>query len=210
MIAAATPLLQKMAADNNFAVDITNDGSVITDENLANYQVFVQLQDAPFDMTPDQQQALQKFIEAGHGWVGIHAAGLTGKKFVGDKPYWQWFEDFLGGVTYSPHPKFQKGTLVIEDHSHPATKNLPDKMEISDEWYEFNESPRPRVRVLAHADESTYKQNHPMGDHPLIWTNEKYPRTIYIAIGHDASLCDNPDYQTLLRDSILWAASPGK
>jgi chitinase len=208
MIAAAKPMLEKMAADNHFAVDITDDASAINDENLARYQVFVQLQEAPFDMSTDQQQALQKFIEAGHGWVGIHAAGLTGKSFIDPKkPYWQWFEDYLGGVTYSPHPKFQQGTLIVEDRTHPVTKNLPRQMEISDEWYEFNESPRLRVRVLATADESTYKQNKPMGDHPLIWTNEKYRRMIYIAIGHDATLCDNPDFQTLLRDAILWAGS---
>ena len=63
------------------------------------------------------------------------------------------------------------------------------------------------MHVLATADESTYKQNIPMGDHPLIWTNEKYRRMIYIAIGHDASLCENADFQTLIRDAILWAGS---
>ncbi|HZZ28272.1 MAG TPA: ThuA domain-containing protein [Pirellulales bacterium] len=208
MIAAATPMLQKLAAENNFSVDVTDDPTVLNDENLARYQAFVQLQEAPFDMSPDQQLSLQKYIEQGHGWVGIHAAGLTGKKFLAPNiSYWQWFEDFLGGITYSPHPKFQKGTLVIEDHSHPVTKNLPAQMQISDEWYEFNESPRPRVHVLATADESTYKQNKPMGDHPMIWINEKYRRMVYIAIGHSASLCDNPDFRSLIRDAILWAAS---
>ncbi len=208
MIAAATPMLQAMAAENHFSVDITNDDKVVNDSNLANYQVFVQLQEAPFDMSTDEQASLQKFIERGGGWVGIHAAGLTGQQFlIPGMHYWQWFEDFLGGVIYSPHPRYQKGTLIIEDHNHPITRNLPHKMEISDEWYEFNESPRSRVRVLARADESTYHQNKPMGDHPMIWVNEKYRRMVYIAIGHDASLCANPDYRTLLLNAILWADS---
>ncbi len=208
MIAAATPMLEKMARENDFAIDITDDATVVNDENLARYQVFVQLQEAPFDLSSDQQQALQKFIAEGHGWVGIHAAGLTGKRFIDPKSkYWQWFEDYLGGISYSPHPKYQPGVLVIEDRTHPVTKNLPARMEISDEWYEFSESPRSRVHVLATADESSYKQNIPMGDHPLIWTNEKYRRMIYIAIGHDASLCENADFQTLIRDAILWAGS---
>jgi type 1 glutamine amidotransferase len=208
MMAAAAPMLTMMGTDNNFHVDITEDHSVINDANLARYQVYVQLQDAPFDMTADQQAALQKFIEQGGGWVGIHAAGLAGKQFIGSgAKYWSWFETFLGGVTYLPHPAFQQGTLVIEDHNHPITKNLPDKMVISDEWYEFNESPRRRVHVLAHADESTYKQNKPMGDHPMIWVNENYRRMVYIAIGHDASLCVNHDYQVLVRNAILWAAT---
>jgi len=206
MMAAAEPMLKMMATDNHFTIDITNDDTVINDANLAKYQVFVQLQEAPFDMTYAEQAALQKFIEQGHGWVGIHAAGLTGRDFIlPNMTYWTWFETFLGGVLYSPHPRYQKGTLVIEDHQHPITRNLPDKMEISDEWYEFNQSPRPRVHVLAHADESTYKQNKPMGDHPMIWINENYKRMVYIAIGHDASLCVDPNFEVLVRDAILWA-----
>ncbi len=208
MIAAATPMLTMMATDNNFNVDITNDDTVINDANLSRYQVFVQLQEAPFDMTTAEQAALQKFIEQGHGWVGIHAAGLTGTQFlIPGMTYWSWFETFLGGVIYSPHPRYQQGTLVIEDHQHPITRNLPEKMVISDEWYEFNQSPRPRVHVLAHADESTYKPNKPMGDHPMIWINEKYRRMVYIAIGHDPSLCVNRDFEVLVRDAILWAGS---
>jgi len=77
---------------------------------------------------------------------------------------------------------------------------------MTDEWYEFNESPRGRVHVLATADESTYKQNKPMGDHPLIWVNERYHRAIYIAVGHDSTALANPAYAVLLRDSIVWAA----
>jgi uncharacterized protein len=211
MMTAARPFLKKMANENGFDVYITDDNRLVNEENLSRYQVFVQLQEAPFDLTPKEQAAVQKFIEMGKGWVGIHAAGLTGTLYTNpEKPYWQWFEDAMGGVKYTPHPAFQTGTLIIEDHQHPVTQNLPDKMEISDEWYEFDKSPRANVRVLARADESTYRQNKKMGDHPLIWVNEKYHRMLYIGIGHDASLCVNPDYAILVRDAILWASEPSK
>lgn len=210
MIAAAEPALRMMAVDNDFDVDITNDAAVCNDANLARYQVFVQLQEAPFDMSPEQQAALQRFIERGCGWVGIHAAGLTGRQFHAGAPYWQWFEDFLGGVVHSPHPAYQKGTLVVEDRAHPVTRRLPAKMVVEDEWYEFDRSPRDRVRVVARADESTYKQNKPMGDHPMIRVNEKYRRMVYIAIGHDAHLCADPDYLTLMRSAILRAAESAR
>jgi type 1 glutamine amidotransferase len=206
MMRASRVLLKSMGRESGFDVDITDDNRKVTEKNLARYQVFVQLQEAPFDLAPTEQAAIQKFIEQGKGWVGIHAAGLTGTLYTNpDKPYWQWFEEAMGGVRYTPHPAFQKGTLVIEDRNHPVTRNLPEKMEISDEWYEFDKSPRPNVRVLAHADERTYRPNKPMGDHPLIWVNEKYDRMVYIGIGHDASLCANADFKTLVRDAILWA-----
>ena len=211
MIAAARPFFEKLAKENNLAIDFTDDATVINDANLKHYKVFVMLHLAPFDMTYDEQAALQKFIEKGNGWVGIHAAGLTGKEFLapGTK-YWEWFEHFMGDVNYSPHPAYQRGVIVFEDRKHPATKNMPERLEVSDEWYEWNKSPRGNVRVLAVADESTYHQNKPMGDHPVIWTNPKYRRMIYISIGHDPSILDNKDYDVLLRDSILWAGSKGK
>ena len=208
MIASAKPVLEKMAADNGFAMDFTDDATVINDVNLSHYQAFLMLHLAPFDMTPSEQAALQKFIEEEHGWIGIHAAGLTGREFLDPKSmYWEWFEGFMGGVLYSPHPAFQTGTLVIEDRKHPVTRGLPHRFEIADEWYEFDHSPRGGVRVLATADESTYQQNKPMGDHPMIWVNEKYRRMVYIAIGHGPSCLENIDYLRLLRNAILWAGS---
>lgn len=210
MMECAKPFLEKIASQNKFMVVFTDDSSQINDANLKQYSVFVQLQLAPFDMSPSQQAALQKFAEQGKGWVGIHAAGLTGKSFVRpERSYWQWYEDFMGGIVYSPHPKFQKGTVVIEDSLHPVTKNLPAKFEISDEWYEFDKSPRPKVHVLAVADESSYKQNKPMGDHPIIWTNENFQRMVYIGIGHDASLCLDRNFEMLVGNAILWASAAG-
>ena len=209
MIKKAKGFLEKIASENNFEVDFTRDGTTINDENLSHYRVFVQLHLAPFDMTQSQQMALQHFISRGNGWVGVHAAGLTGKQFPGPgTPYWQWFEKLMGGIVYSPHPAKQTGVLEVEDRTHPVMKNLPASFSILDEWYEFDKSPRPNVHVLATAKESTYKQVMPMGDHPMIWTNPNYDRAIYIGIGHDVSACDDPNFTILIRDAILWAGSP--
>jgi type 1 glutamine amidotransferase len=209
MIIKSKAFLEKIGSENNFDVFFTRDATVINDENLSKYQVFVQLHLAPFDMTQQQQMALQHFISRGKGWVGVHAAGLTGTQFKGpDVPYWMWFEKLMGDIIYSPHPKKQTGTILVEDHSHPVMKNLPQSFRFFDEWYEFNRSPRPKVNVLAPADETSYKQEIPMGDHPMIWTNPRYDRAIYIGIGHDTAACSDPNFTILMRDAILWAASP--
>ncbi|MBK7710178.1 MAG: ThuA domain-containing protein, partial [Bacteroidales bacterium] len=209
MIMKAEGFLKKMGAENNFDVFYTRDATLINDENLAQYQVFVQMHLAPFDMTPDQQAALQHFISQGKGWVGVHAAGLTGTQFKGTSvPYWMWFEKLMGDIIYSPHPKKQTGKILVEDRTHPVTKNLPPSFSFYDEWYEFNRSPRPNVHVLATADETSYKQEIPMGDHPMIWINPHYDRAVYIGIGHDTTACTDPNFTILMRDAILWAASP--
>ncbi len=211
MIIKSKAFLEKIAADNNFEIVVTRDASLINEENLSQYKVFVQLHLAPFDMTMDQQIALQHFISRGNGWVGVHAAGLTGTQFKGTSvPYWMWFEHLMGDIIYSPHPAKQTGTILVEDLNHPVTKDLPASFRFYDEWYEFNKSPRAGVHVLATADESSYKQEIPMGDHPMIWINEKYERAVYIGIGHDTLACTDPNFTMLMRNAILWAATPEK
>jgi type 1 glutamine amidotransferase len=208
MIEKAPPLFDRLAAENGFAVDFTREPTRLSDEGLSRYAVVVQLHLAPFDLTGGEQDALQRYVVRGGGWVGVHAAGLTGRQFVHDGArYWEWFEGFLGGVVYSPHPPLQRGTVIVEDRTHPVTKNLPARFELTDEWYEFDRSPRPDVQVLATADESTYRPNKPMGDHPLVWTNPRFHRMVYVGIGHDVSACSDPNFAILLRDAILWAAA---
>ena len=209
MIIKSKAFLEKIADDNNFEITVTRDATLINEKNLENYQVFVMLHLAPFDMTGDQQTALQHFIEKGNGWVGVHAAGLTGTQFKGpDVPYWMWFEHLMGDIIYSPHPSKQTGTIVIEDRNHPVTKDLPASFRFYDEWYEFNKSPRANVHVLATADEKSYKPEIPMGDHPMIWINEKFRKAVYIGIGHDTTACTDPNFSKLMRNAILWAAEP--
>jgi|WetSurMetagenome_2_1015567.scaffolds.fasta_scaffold03656_4 uncharacterized protein len=211
MISVSKAFFEKIASQNNFTLDFTRDATLINEDNLSNYKVLVQLHLAPFDMTPDQQVAMQNFISRGRGWVGVHAAGLTGKQFNSpETPYWQWFEKLMGGIIYSPHPAKQTGKIVIEDRTHPVMRNLPPAFTFYDEWYEWDKSPRPNVHVLATADESSYKPEKPMGDHPLIWTNPEFARAVYIGIGHDISACTDVNFTVLMRDAILWASSPVK
>jgi uncharacterized protein len=208
MIAAATPAVREMAVRNGFAVEFTQDVTQLDDAVLSRYDVLLQLHIAPFEIPAAQHAAFERFVVRGNGWVGIHAAGLTGRQFQdAGAPYWEWFEQFFGGVVYSPHPAFQKGSVVIEDRTRPATKNLPARFEIADEWYEFDRSPRPNVHVLATADESSYHPKKPMGDHPIIWTNERFGRMIYIGAGHAPAVWADANFSTLVRDSILWAGT---
>lgn len=205
---AARDAMIKMGQASGFTVDFTTDTSIINDATLAKYQVFFQMHLAPFEFSLSAQKAMEKFIGRKNGWVGVHAAGLVQPDWQpSNVPYWKWYEDFFGGVKYVTHPALQTGTLKVEDRAHPATLRLPVSFQIKDEWYEFSGSPRANVRVLASADEKTYNQVKPMGDHPLVWTNTKFARMIYIGVGHDASDWSNTDYVALVHDAVEWAAT---
>ncbi len=197
--------VEKLGAANGFTVDYTTDPALITEANLAKYQVFLQCHFAPFEMSVAQRAIFQKFIDDGKGWVGIHAAGLTGDQFNPSMPTWTWYTEFFGGITWVVHPALQTGTILFEDRTHPITQNLPASFQLKDEWYEWNKNPRPNVHVLAKADESTYKQVKPQGDHPMIWCNPKYPKMVYIGIGHDVSDWTNANYILLIREALMWA-----
>ncbi len=197
MTTRGAPIIRQMGVSENLTIDYTTDVSLINDANLAKYQVFLQMNMYPFDLNAQEQASLQKFIEQGKGWFGVHAAGCA-------QPNWAWFESFLGGVTWVSHANLRSGTLIFEDRTHPATKNMPASIVISDEWYQFSASPRPNVHVLAKADEHTYSPYDPNGDHPMMWTNPTYPKMIYLSIGHDARDWDNPTFVTLVHDALMW------
>ncbi|HVX50164.1 MAG TPA: ThuA domain-containing protein, partial [Chitinophagaceae bacterium] len=127
-------------------------------------------------------------------------------------PMWPWFSNFMGGIRYENYiASFVAATVHVEDKSHPVMKGLPDSFRIAkDEFYTYNKSPRPNVHVIASVDESSYTpgSNIKMGDHPVIWSNEKMKaKNIYIFMGHSPGLFNNTAYTTLFRNAIFWAAS---
>ena len=100
-------------------------------------------------------------------------------------------------------------TLTVPSPAHPVMKNVGSHFTIeNEEWYTYDKSPRPKVRVLASVDETTYSPASAikMGDHPVVWTNESFKaRNVYIFMGHHAELFQNRAFTTLFYNAIQWA-----
>lgn len=207
---AAKVWLQKLSDENAFSVDYIENTDKINDEFLSHFQLFIQLNYPPYGWTPTAVAAFTKYIEEGRGgWIGFHHATLLGE-FDG-YGIWPWFSQFMGGIRFTDYiPKFATATVTLEDPAHPVMKNVPQSFVIDqEEWYTYDKSPRPNVRVLAHVNEATYSPDTKtkMGDHPVIWTNEHYKaRNVYIFMGHHAELFQNPAFTTIFRNAIFWAA----
>jgi uncharacterized protein len=207
----AKPWLDKLAADSNFTIDYIQHTDPINDTFLAKYQLFIQLDYAPYAWTKEAVSAFQRYIENGEGgWIGFHHASLLGE-FDG-YPMWNWFSDFMGGIKWKNYiATFVSGQVHVEDSVHPCMKGVPRSFTIDkEEWYTYNQSPRPNVHVIASVDESSYTPatDIKMGDHPVIWSNEHVAaKNIYIFMGHAPELFDNPAYTTLFRNAIFWASS---
>ena len=209
-VVAALEWLKTTAATDHFAIDVFENPNQFNKEFLARYQVIIQLNYPPYRWSDEAKAAFQDYIEQGRGgWVGLHHATLLGE-FDG-YPMWPWFSDFMGGIRFKSYiAKRVAGTVVVEDAAHPCLQGVPATFVVEqEEWYTYDKDPRPNVHVLAHVDESSYQPSSDikMGDHPVIWTNEKMKaRNIYILMGHHPSLFTNDAYKTLLRNAILWAA----
>ena len=202
--------LDKLAADSNFTIDYIQNTDQIDDAFLSKYQLFIQLDYPPYAWKPNAVTAFQNYINQGKGgWIGFHHATLLGK-FDG-YPMWNWFSIFMGDIVYKNYiATFVQAKVNVEDAAHPVMKGVPSSFIVEkEEFYTYNKSPRPNVRVLASVDESTYTPNSDikMGDHPVIWTNPNVKaRNIYIFMGHSPILFNSEAYTTIFRNAIFWAA----
>ena len=81
--------LQKLGAENGFEVDTTKDASFFTESRLKKYKAVVFLSTTRNVLNADQQLAFERYIQAGGGYVGIHAAADTEYE-------WPWYNRLVG------------------------------------------------------------------------------------------------------------------
>ncbi|RKN44375.1 ThuA domain-containing protein [Micromonospora endolithica] len=200
-IPTAVAAIQQLGAENGFTVDATEDAGAFTDENLANYQAVVWVSTTGDVLNPDQQAAFERYIRAGGGYAGIHAASDT-------EYSWAWYGELVGAY-FASHPANQQATIKVEDPAHPSTAGLPERWSRFDEWYNFQSNPRGDVHVLASLDEKSYAPGAgAMGaDHPIAWCQDyDGGRAWYTGAGHTRESYAEPQFLTHLLGGIRTAA----
>jgi type 1 glutamine amidotransferase len=142
-IPAATAALKALGPANGFIADSNDDATVFTDEGLKPYQVLVFLNTDGEVLDESQQQALKHYIEAGGGFVGIHAVADTHKN-------WPWFVGLVGAALATDR-HYEPGTLHVVDRNNPSTRDLPETFTRKDQWFRFKDLPKD-VHVLITVD----------------------------------------------------------
>jgi type 1 glutamine amidotransferase len=211
-IAGGATALQAIAAPHGWGVFHTENGAVFNESDLARFAAVVFLNASGDILDAPQEHAFQSWLEAGGGWLGIHAAGDD--SHLG----WQWYRDNLIGATFTAHPmnpQFQRATVILENNAHPVLRGIPDIWQHQEEWYSWERSPRAEgFTILATLDEDSYSpvQNFmgkhrdlSMGDHPVVWSNcIGQGRSVYAAMGHAAEAFQQPQIRQLLDNALLW------
>lgn len=183
---------------DGFTGDATEDPAAL-EQPLQRYAAVVFLSTSGEVLTPAGRDRLAGYVEAGGGFAGVHAAACA-------EYGWPYYGRLLG-ARFARHPAYQPGRVVVEDPAHPATRHLPADWDLTDEWYDFESSPRGAVRVLLRADESSYEGGGMGEDHPLAWCREQGAgRVFYTALGHASDVYADPAFRAHLAGGLEWAA----
>jgi len=201
-----------------FSVDLADEYSVFTKENLAQYDGI--LFNNTTHLAPDhsQREAIMDFIQSGKGVIGLHAAADN---------FGEWAEGIalMGGI-FDGHPWTGGGTWAfkVEDPGHPLNaafqgKGFWHKDEIY--WYKAESfEGRDKLRVLLSLDMSKPENAVPFEaerwqgkiedptavDVPVSWCREVGEgRLFYTNLGHnDMTFADTVVLQHML-DGIQYA-----
>ena len=212
-IPAGIQAVNELGQAHDFQVDATEDASVFTDAILSHYDVVVFMSTTGDPLNAEQQAAFERYIRAGGGYAGVHAAA--------DTEYdWHWYGGLVGAY-FRNHPAgTPTATVNVEDPDNHSTQGLPSPWQRVDEWYNYRApdgssqddySPRAGgVHVLIGLDEATYDEddgNTTDDDHPISWC-QRYDggRSWYTGMGHTQATYADADFRKHLLGGLELAA----
>ena len=189
--------IQALGLTNGFSVDTTTDAAKFVEDSLKKYAALVFLNSTGELLTGNQEIALERYMQAGGGFVGIHAAT--------DAEYdWSWYVSMIG-ASFKGHPAQQEATLVINDKTHPSTNTLPATWSRKDEWYNFKNISKD-IKVLMSIDEKSYQGGEHGANHPMAWYHSfDGGRVFYTELGHTNESYTEPLFLQHILGGIKYA-----
>ena len=186
-----------LGIQNGFLVDTTENGSLFTDENLKKYGAVIFLNTTGTVLDQEQKRSFERYIQAGGGYVGIHAATDSDHQ-------WPWYIR-LSGALFEGHPDQDTVQTTVIRRDHPSMEGFPEHWWIKDELYNFKDVNKD-INVLLTIDEKMYEGGN-MGDfHPMSWFHEfDGGRAFYTAFGHREDVYSNPVFLNHLLGGIRYA-----
>lgn len=207
-IPAGQQALIKMGKEHGFAVDTTEDASVFKEDNLQQYSAVVFLNTTKDIFDAYQQNAFQRYIQAGGGFVGIHAAT--------DTEYdWPWYGQLVGAYFngHPSNPNVLEGKMDIVNRNHISTQDLSpaDPWMRTDEFYNFKDIYHgdhltDGIIPLITVDESSYEGGTNGDFHPMTWYHDfDGGRSFYTNFGHTKESFSEPAFLQMLLGGIQYA-----
>lgn len=204
-IPAGQKALLDIAREQGFTVTFTEDAAQFNDGNLGQFDAVVFLNTTGDILDPAQQASFERYIGAGHGLLGIHAA--TDTETDGS---WPWYTALIG-ARFKTHPRIQEARLVVTDPADrivtgsPSLQGIED-FRITDEWYDFADGSAGR-RPLIEIDRTSYEGSTAQGREAIVWRNQTAGgRAFYIGLGHGDETYASPIMHDLIVQGLRYAA----
>jgi cytochrome c len=177
-VAAVTRLVEQ----KGLTAVATDDATIFTDEKLQDMAALVFVNTTGDILNSQQQLAMERYIQAGGGFVGIHAASDTERDGG-----WHWYQRLVG-AEFKSHPgdpsNVQNAKVKVVASDHVSTQGLPREFTIADEWYDFTKLSDLRHDLLV-VDERTYQGGTHGAYHPIAWYHDfDGGRSFYTGLGH--------------------------
>jgi type 1 glutamine amidotransferase len=188
-IAGGQALVDMLSAQGIAAV-LSQDASLFGDRRSERFDVAL-LYSQQKRLTTAEQEALDRFVAHGHGFVPVHAANVLGM------PDHERYEGMVGSA-FTSHDRFGRFTVSVAG-SHPVTEGVQD-FAIDDELYHIEWRGTPGDVLATGSSEATPAA-------PVIYTRTHGAgRICYIALGHDGRAWGHPSFRTLVGNATRWAA----
>lgn len=196
--------IRELGKQHDFTVDTTESSESFSEKNLKNYNVIVFLNTTGDVLNEAQQLEMNRWIQAGGGFVGIHAAA--------DTEYdWPWYGELVGAY-FNGHPNdpnVRDAVVKRVDKLHVSTKHLPDDWKRTDEWYNYKDI-KGEINILLNLDEKSYEGGTNGESHPIAWYRDfDGGRSWYTGLGHTNESYTDPEFLETLWGGIQYAAGPG-
>ena len=204
-IATSVATLQEICKKLGVKTVVSNQPKIFTSEEMDSFDgvFFLNTNNEAFD-TQLQKQAFQNFCRNRKGFGALHSA-------TGSERDWPWYWSLIGG-TFVRHAPFQTFSVDVIDATHPSTKNLSKRFEVTDECY-YIKNLNPDIHVLLAADLTTVNdpkiKNYPSNtfyqSFPIAWYhNFEGGRQWYSSLGHSNEIYSLKYFQDHLEGGIKY------
>ncbi|MFK7846325.1 MAG: ThuA domain-containing protein [Rhodothermales bacterium] len=207
-IEAGTKAIKQLGDAHGFGVTATEKPEVFVESYLKDFNVVIFLNTTGDVLNDAQQIEMNRFIQAGGGFVGIHAAA--------DTEYdWPWYGELVGGwfKSHPLDPNVREGIVQVVDAKHAGASGLPATWNKVDEWYDYKLM-NPDITVLLNVDETSYKkadETPEAAPRPIAWYHEfDGGRAFYTGLGHTPESYTDPLYLSHLLGGIQYAGNDGQ
>lgn len=204
-IEVGTEVIKELGENNGFKVTSTENAEDFNEENLKQYSAVIFLSTTQDVLNPQQQAVFERYIQAGGGYVGIHAAADT-------ENHWKWYGQLVGAYfdSHPNNPNVRNASIQVVDKIHPATNMLEDIWTRKDEWYNYK-SINPEINILMKLDETSYEGGTNGDNHPISWYQDfDGGRAFYTGLGHTNETFAEPLFLAHLLGGIEYAIGKNK